>query len=564
MPMIWVFLGVMVVGVTAGMLSQYTKGSARKKLLAQWGQKPESRKLDEDLLADIGDYHRIRREHEAYAGLVDDTTWRDLDMDAVFSRMNLCQSLVGSEILHDMLRDTGCPDEVLQKRASHIALFERDAEARLACQLALKKAGKTPFHGGARHLYQPDFFTPPFPWLYPALALLPLLLLIGGFFFQPLFLMIIPVFGASMIIYYRSDMRYHSQAASIRHLGSVLGAAKELEKLNIPALEAELTELRQHSRKLRSLSRWIPYFQMEKVADPNMGFMMDFYKIFFQLDMISLCRISGKITKNIEALRHVYRIIGELDAQIAIAAWRSTEATCQPCFVAERVMRAEGLAHPLLENPVANDFNWAHNTLITGSNASGKSTFIKALAINAILAQTILSCRADNIALCRARVMTAMAVKDSILAGESYYIAETKALKRINEAADKPGLPLFCLVDEILRGTNTVERIAASVAVLSSFMHKDMLVINATHDVELVALLAGQYDNFHFSEDMAADGMRFNYLIHLGPARGRNAIKLLAHLGFDPGIVAEAQELAEHFDREKSWPSGAGIRQQEG
>ncbi|MGI6694643.1 MAG: MutS-related protein [Christensenellales bacterium] len=554
MPMIWVFLGVMVIGLGAGLISQHTRGNARKKLLARWGQKPKERKLDEDILTDIGEYHRIRREHAPYPSLVDDTTWRDLDMDAVFSQMNFCQSLVGSEILHDMLRDTGCPAESLARRAKHISLFENDEEVRVACQLALQKAGKTPFHGGARHLYNPDFITPPFPWLYPMLALLPILLFIGGFFFKPLFLVIIPAFAVNMVIYYRGDMRYHSQAASIRHLGSVLGAAKALIKLNIPALEPELEELRRNSRKLRSLARWIPYFQMEKMGDPNMGFMVDFYKIFFQMDMISLCRISDKIAKNIEALRRVYRIIGEVDAQIAIAAWRSQNAACQPTFTEERALRAEGLMHPLLENPVANDFAWTHNTLITGSNASGKSTFIKALAVNAILAQTIMSCRAESITLCRARVMTAMAVKDSLLAGESYYIAETKALRRINEAADTPGLPLFCLVDEILRGTNTVERIAASVAVLTSFMDKDMLVINATHDVELVALLHGKYDNFHFSEDMEAEDMRFSYLIQPGPARGRNAIKLLAHLGFESGIVNHARELAKHFDEYGEWP----------
>lgn len=554
MPIAWVFLGVMAAGAAVTFLSQHLKGNVRKRLAAQWGEKPRERRLDEDILADIGEYHRIRREHEPYPGLVDDTTWRDLDMDAVFSQINLCQSLVGSEVLLDMLRDTGSPEETLQKRASNIDLFETDEQARLSCQMALLSAGKTPFHGGASHLYSPDFITPPFPWLYPLLAVLPVLLFIGGFFFKPLFLMIIPVFGASMVTHYRSDMRYHSQAASIRHLGSVLGAARKLEKLSIPALEPELEKLRENSRKLRSLSRWIPYFQMEKAADPNMGFMVDLYKIVFQLDMISLCRISGKIAKNIEALRHVYRIIGELDAQIAIAAWRSTVATCKPAFITEKALVAEGLAHPLLKDPVPNDFTWENNALLTGSNASGKSTFIKALAVNAILAQTILSCRAQSLRLCRARVMTAMAVKDSLLAGESYYIAETKALRRINQAADTPGLPLFYLVDEILRGTNTVERIAASVAVLTSFTHKNMLVINATHDVELVALLAGKYDNYHFSEDMAAEGMRFSYKVQPGPARGRNAIKLLEHLGFDPEIVGQARDLAGHFDHYGEWP----------
>ena len=554
MPIAWVFLIISVVGTAAGLLSQQLKGNVRKKLIAQWGEKPETRKLDEDILTDIGEYHRLRRDNMPYAGLVDDTTWRDLDMDTVLSRMNHCQSVVGAEILHDMLRDTGLPQEELAAREARIALFESDVDTRLSFQMALRKIGKASFHGAARHLFHPDFGTPERPWLYYLLAVLPILIILAGLFYLPLLLALIPAFGLNMFLHYRADMRYHGQAGALRHLGRVLSAGKEMAKLKAAALAPELDLLRRDIQSLKALGRWLPYFQMERSADPNFGFVVDFYKIFFLQDMVSLCKISAKVVKNIDALRRVYRFVGERDAEIAIAAWRGTAATCRPEFIEQKALLAEGLAHPLLAEPVPNDFAWERNVLLTGSNASGKSTFIKALATNAILAQTALSCRAKSIRLCRARVMTAMAVKDNLLAGESYYIAETKALRRINEAADKPGLPLFCLVDEILRGTNTVERIAASVAVLGSFMQKNMLVINATHDVELVALLAGKYENFHFSEDMSSGGMRFSYLIQPGPARGRNAIKLLEHLGFDPAIVGQAKELAGHFDQHGEWP----------
>lgn len=532
----------------------FTRRAARRQLQAQWGEKPGQRALDEDVLADIGEYHRLRRDSQPYAGLVDDSTWRDLDMDAVLSRMNFCQSVAGAEVLHDLLRDTGLCGEALAAREARISLFQADEEARLDCQLALRKVGRASFHGAARHLFHPDFNLPAHPWRYYLLAALPLLLLIAGLFFPPLLLALIPAFGLNMFIHYRTDMRYHGQAGALRHLGRVLAGGKALSKLKIPALKPELDRLQEDIRALKSLNRWLPYFQMERTADPNFGFMVDLYKIFFLLDMVSLCRISGKVTRNIEALRRVYRFVGERDAEIAIAAWRSTAAWCKPVFIEEKALLVQGLAHPLLDNPVANDFAWERGTLITGSNASGKSTFIKALAVNAILAQTVLTCRAESLRLCRARVMTAMAMKDSLLAGESYYIAEIKALKRINLAADTPGLPLFCLVDEILRGTNTVERIAASTAVLTSFISKNMLVINATHDVELVALLEGKYGNAHFSEDIAREGMRFSYRIQPGPARGRNAIRLLAHLGFDPGIVSQAENLSRYFDENGEWP----------
>ncbi|MDD4081210.1 MAG: hypothetical protein PHP02_07335 [Eubacteriales bacterium] len=555
LPAVWFFfvLGLAVTAVL--MLPGVMRHNTRRRLLTQWGEKPEARRLDEDVLADIGEYHRLRREHMPYSGLVDDTTWRDLDMDTVLSRMNFCQSVAGSEVLHDMLRDTGLDGEALAAREARVSLFETDVASRLECQLALRRVGKASFHGAAQHLFHPDFNTPEHPWRCYLLAVLPLLILLAGFFYPPLLLALIPAFGLNMFIHYRTDMRYHAQGAALRHLGRVLTAGKELAKLRIPGLSPELKQLQEDIHALKGLNRWLPYFQMERVANPSFSFLVDFYKIFLLRDMVCLCKISGQVTKNIDALRRVYRFVGERDAEIAIAAWRSTGAYCKPEFIEEKALKARGLIHPLLENPVANGFNWVSHTLITGSNASGKSTFIKALAVNAILAQTILTCRALSLATCRARVMTAMAVKDNLLAGESYYIAETKALKRINLAADTPGLPLMCLVDEILRGTNTVERIAASVAVLTSFLRKNMLVINATHDVELVTLLQGKYDNYHFSEDMSQSGMCFSYLIQPGPARGRNAIKLLEHLGFDPMIVSQARELAGYYDHNGEWPS---------
>ena len=561
MPSVWVILGAMVVMMALALLSDVRRKNTRKQLLAQWGEKPPERQMDEDVMADIGEYHRLRRETLPYTGLVDDTTWRDLDMDVVLSRINTCQSVAGAEVLHDILRDTGLPGEALAARDERITAFQEDVEGRLSCQLALAKIGRASFHGAARHLFHPDFNTPAHPWLYYLLAVLPLAVLVVGLFSPPLLLGLIPAFGLNMFLHYRTDMRYHGQAAALRHLGRVLAAGKAMAGVQMDALAPELAQLQEDIRALRNLNRWLPYFHMERTGDPNFGFMVDLYKIFFLLDMVSLCRISSKIKSRIEVLRRVYRFCGERDAEIAIAAFRSTSHCCQPEFIREKALFAAGIVHPLLETPVPNDFAWQQNTLITGSNASGKSTFIRALAINAVLAQTVMTARADSLQLCRSRVMTAMAVKDSVLAGESYYIAETKALKRINQAADEGGLPLFCLVDEILRGTNTVERIAASVAVLSSFIAKNMLVINATHDVELVALLRGQYDNAHFSEDMTEGGMSFSYKVQPGPAKGRNAIKLLRHLEFDPAIVDRASKLAGYFDEHGEWPEAASLLQ---
>lgn len=114
-----------------------------------------------------------------------------------------------------------------------------------------------------------------------------------------------------------------------------------------------------------------------------------------------------------------------------------------------------------------------------------------------ILAQTIHTCCADRCQSSYWRVMTSMALRDDLGSGESYYIVEIRSLKRILDAAQSPGAPVLCFVDEVLRGTNTVERIAASTQILKSLHKPGVCCFAATHDVELTGLLEAEYDNYH-------------------------------------------------------------------
>ena len=102
---------------------------------------------------------------------------------------------------------------------------------------------------------------------------------------------------------------------------------------------------------------------------------------------------------------------------------------------------------------------------MTGSNASGKSTFLKTIALNVILSQTIFTCISHTYEGDYLKVMTSMALRDNLEGGESYYIVEIKSLQRILEECKKDQ-PVLCIVDEVLRGTNTIERIAASSRIL--------------------------------------------------------------------------------------------------
>ena len=105
----------------------------------------------------------------------------------------------------------------------------------------------------------------------------------------------------------------------------------------------------------------------------------------------------------------------------------------------------------------------------------------------------------------------------------------------------------------MLRGTNTIERIAASSRILRSLVKKNVLPLAATHDIELSYILEDVYENYHFEEEIAENDVLFNYLIKDGRATSRNAIKLLEIIGYDKKIVEEAQEAAKKFEATGSW-----------
>lgn len=227
-------------------------------------------------------------------------------------------------------------------------------------------------------------------------------------------------------------------------------------------------------------------------------------------------------------------------------------AYCLP-EAASQKYEAKQLYHPLLSDPVKNDVDIKRSVLITGSNASGKSTFLKTVAVNAILAQSIHTVCADSYKADCFRVFSSITLKDNIFEGDSYYMTEIKSIKRILDASKEEGAPVLAFVDEVLRGTNTPERIAASGIILQKLAHNTGFCFAATHDLELTEILKHYYDNVHFEETIKEGDIVFPYRLQEGPATTRNAIALLKIMGYDNTITQKAQNQAEHFEITRKW-----------
>ena len=275
------------------------------------------------------------------------------------------------------------------------------------------------------------------------------------------------------------------------------------------------------------------------------GLLSDYLLGITLWDLTFYNRIVRMIRENDAAILRLFEFVGEIDLAISVASYRkSMKVHCIPDFADSKSLDIQGLTHPLIEEAVPNTISIRRNSFLMGANASGKSTFIKAVAINMILAQTIHTCSAERFSAPRMRVMTSMAVRDDVQSGESYYVREIKYLKRMMDAAGD-GVPVFCAVDEILKGTNKKERLAASEAVLRYLSDKNCIIMVATHDYELIESLKGEFCCYHFKCILSDEGVKFEYKIHEGEGGETNAVALLRFFDFPEGVVNLANRKLE-------------------
>jgi MutS domain V len=241
--------------------------------------------------------------------------------------------------------------------------------------------------------------------------------------------------------------------------------------------------------------------------------------------------------------------LGEIEALAALAALRfENPGWCLPEVAAgQPELAARDLGHPLLPaaRRVGNDVTVGPAgtfLLVTGSNMSGKSTLLRAIGINAVLAQAGGPACAASLRLPPVRLATSILVEDSLAGGVSFFLAELLRIKGVVAAAaeaEARGAVLLYLLDEVLRGTNSVERQIAVRRVLRHLLARGALGAVSTHDLDLAAGagIAEAARPVHFRETLTpgpeGPRMTFDYRLRPGPATTTNALELLRQVGLD-------------------------------
>lgn len=289
------------------------------------------------------------------------------------------------------------------------------------------------------------------------------------------------------------------------------------------------------SRQLRKLNIYIAAIGLR--MNPVMAVVMN---ILLPWDYI----VAGQLLKTIPALNtnlnHWFEEWHHLDALSALAqfSWLNDNYTF-PVFkdikTNDAFMETKEIGHPLIEagQRRCNNFSITrHNrlSLVTGSNMSGKSTFLRTIGVNMVLAFAGAPVCASQFQTSLFRIYSCIRINDSLSEGLSYFYAEVKRLKEIlNAIEEKSELPVLFLIDEIFKGTNNKERLQGSLSYIKELSSRNGIGIISTHDLELAQLdrEIKNLRNYHFKEDILSGKMHFDYTLREGPSPTTNALKIM-------------------------------------
>jgi hypothetical protein len=564
-PPFWLLLLALAIIVVVVRVVLDGRARAVARLRAEWGQRSDR----EYRLDAIADAHRSRAAGEASA-VLDDRTWNDLHLDDVFAVFDRTMSTLGQHALYHRLREV--PEgRHLESFEALVTRMADDAAARERAQLALGRL-TDPRGYDLWWLGQRDVL-PPQRWyvVFPMLALLTLGVAVALPFRPSLFPLFLLMVAINIGVRNATDRDVRNVAVTFRQLAPVIAVGQKLGFLEGPAIDAIVAPLRTDApglSRLKTIARWVsgdPFMLSVQpgpfavVGTDLVSVVYDYLNFVFLLDVNGVYFGAGELRARGTALLRVMAAAGDVDAAISVASYRAShDGWTRPGF---RPPGAEATLtdvwHPLVDQAVPNSMVMppGRGVLVTGSNMSGKTTFLRTVGVNAVLAQTIHTCLATEYAAPMFHVRSCIGRSDDLLAGKSYYIVEVESLIGLVQASQRDA-PHLILLDELFRGTNAVERIAAGQAVLRELVTGGgaarHVVIAATHDGELVDLLPDLFAAVHFGDAVVDDTMVFDHRLQPGPATSRNAIALLRMNGAPDRMVQNALECAVMLDGQRA------------
>jgi len=499
----------------------------------------------------IEQYFR-RKDNSTVFQILSEKTCNDLDFQELFMFIDRTNSKVGQQYLYNKLRTI--PSDTLQSDLHEelIKRFTDNTEIRVNTQKQLEKLKNDEAYY-VSSLFQEKHIEPP-KWYFiiRLLSFSSLLSLILGLFNSQFFFFLLGVFIINLVIHYWNKKNLYQYLGSIPQLLKLNSIAYSLHqdnsfrKLNqdLPGSIAIINQVRNR----------MSFFQLEAKlqGDLEAAFwvVLEIFKIAFLLEPLLLFGVLKRLDSKRKEIEDVFSFVGLIDSLISIASLRKGLGMyCVP-VVNEGNIRivAKQIYHPLIIDCVPNGISVVDKSiLLTGSNMSGKTSFIRTIGLNIIIGLTINTCFAKSMTIPRAQIFSAIRISDDLMNDRSYYFEEVLTIKEMiqNAANAKPNI---FLLDEIFKGTNTIERISAGKAVLSSLCKNNSVVFVSTHDIELADMLSDNYELYHFSEIVGDRNVDFDYKLKTGKLKKRNAIRILQINDYPDTVIAEAIEISKTLD----------------
>lgn len=483
--------------------------------------------------------------------IISDNIANDIDLDDIFEKIDNTTSRIGQQYFYAKLRTIGCKDELLRFN-DLVSEFEKDdlLSARVKRRLLKLKSRDGYF---LAELFQAD---------YPCLGNLALPYVLTSLFFLFIFLSffnsifllaLFPVLIANAILHYlnKRNIEYYMRGAS--ELSKTIKAAKHISEEKAVKDHFKSFGFFKNLKKIERKSRLI--FAEKQNANEIIAVTLLFVElaeIAVNFEVIMFRHYLNDIVARRSDLNRLFEFIGEVDSAISVSELRARDRLTQPVFVNDKCFEATDLIHPLVDNCIPNSLELkGKSLLLTGSNMSGKTTFVRAVAINALLAQTIFCCYAKLYRAPYFKIFTSIRIADSVEEKTSYFLEEVLTIKEFVDHAGSNECCLFVL-DEIFKGTNTLERISAGKSVLDFLSNSNHIVLASTHDTELADLLEDRgYDCHHFSEQIVDGKLNFDYRLHKGKLRTRNAIRILELYGYPNHIIQDAIKTQNYLSSAK-------------
>ncbi len=472
---------------------------------------------------------------------------RDLDIfgrGSIFELLCTARTYAGEQTLARWLLIAASTDEILARQAA-----VQELRPRLALRESLATTGED-----VRAQVRPELLS---TWgegaqqrhtsaLRSITAMLALLwivaLVVWALRGQPAFFMMISTVNLTFTWSLRK--RVHQSALAIGRLArdlSVLAkilACIEQEKFSAAKLVAVQSELHTPaafaSHAIARLSRWI------HLLESNHNWFVKILNSFiFWTAQCSFALEDWRVQHGSE-IRRWLAAVGEMEALSSLACYAYEHPeNVFPEFVDDApFLHATGLSHPLLpaDKAVANDLQLdsaLQLLMISGPNMAGKSTFLRGVGVNVVLAQCGAPVRATRLVLSSFAVTASICVLDSLQGGVSRFYAEIQRLKHISDLAEG-SIPVLFLLDELLSGTNSHDRRQGTELIIKSLVRHGAIGLVTTHDLaltEIVSAMEQRAANVHFSDQFENGTLSFDYQLHPGIVQTSNALQLMRSIG---------------------------------